>query len=726
VLRSRIPAWGDTGLNGGDSLSNYITTHFFQDYWKKYHVQVTLCDADKSLKIQPQGFLMNCKAYFQGLITNYGKSTATPNLHFLDYGVGKEFYLAAIHLPVQGAPPGREQTVFIELSLKNSYPDPGYPGLLMDKSRIEITALPDYSYGFYKNGWLVRAFGAYSYKMELAGYNSLKNGQAVFSSDNMLHYQYRINDSDMLLISKKEENLLSLLAPFSYLFILFSVIVLIISGIVAFPKEFRLFPVSLRNRLQLSLIGILVLTMFAVGIIQVMNIVHINSKKNNDNLKEKAYSILVEVQHKYGTFTETPDGRVLGLSDFLVKLSNVFFTDINVYNDRGLLLASSRPQIFEEGLLSERMNASAFEKLVIEKNSMFIHSESIGSMHFNSAYLPFYDENDRLIGFINLPYFIKQDEAKKEISSFLVTFINIYILLILLGMVVIVVISNHITAPLAVLAGKISKLRLGSVNEKIPWHQKDEIGQLVAEYNRMIDELGRSAEIRARSEREGAWRQMARQVAHEIKNPLTPMKLSAQYLEKAWNEKAPDWDQRLARFTKTLVEQIDALSVIASDFSDFARMPEVEFAEVNMEEVVRFVLSMYEDTSPIRFEFHGETTDPVISADRSQMVRLLTNLLNNAVQAISDPSEGVIVVRLSREPGWMILSVTDNGCGITPDRFERIFQPDFTTKTNGMGLGLAIVKGIVDSMHGSIAVSSEERNGTAFIIKLPVHDIPRS
>ena len=265
-----------------------------------------------------------------------------------------------------------------------------------------------------------------------------------------------------------------------------------------------------------------------------------------------------------------------------------------------------------------------------------------------------------------------------------------------------------------------SRLRLGGSNEKIFWNRNDEIGQLVLEYNRMIDELEKSAGLLARSERESAWRQMARQVAHEIKNPLTPMKLNAQYLQKAWNEKAPDWDQRLQRFTQTLVEQIDTLSAIASGFSDFARMPAIVLEKVDLDEVAGFVLSLYEGTSEIRYEFISLPGKKVVSADRSQVVRVFTNLFNNAVQAIGDRDGSLIRLSLKLENGFVCVDISDNGVGIPAARADKVFQPEFTTKSGGMGLGLAIVKGIVDGLSGEISFTSEEQKGTTFAIKIPI------
>ena len=192
-------------------------------------------------------------------------------------------------------------------------------------------------------------------------------------------------------------------------------------------------------------------------------------------------------------------------------------------------------------------------------------------------------------------------------------------------------------------------------------------------------------------------------------------------MQKAWNDKAPDWDLRLARFTAVLVEQIDTLSAIASDFSDFAKMPAVVTEKIDLEEIVRFVLFLYQDNSAVRYEFQPGVAIPSVLADRSQLIRVFTNLLNNAVQAIGERKGGMIRIQLSTEKQYVIVKISDNGDGISVPRAEKIFQPDFTTKTGGMGLGLAIVKGIVEGMNGEISFTSEEQKGTTFIIKIPAN-----
>jgi len=258
------------------------------------------------------------------------------------------------------------------------------------------------------------------------------------------------------------------------------------------------------------------------------------------------------------------------------------------------------------------------------------------------------------------------------------------------------------------------------VNEMIKWEKKDEIGRLVEEYNRMIRELGESVEKLARSEREGAWREMAKQVAHEIKNPLTPMKLSVQYLKKAWDEKSPDWEHRLEKFTKTLTEQIEALSLIATEFSDFAKMPLPVIEKVNLSEVLDATLGIYQNQEHIIFKTEFPDEPPFISGDRKQLVRVFTNLFNNSIEAIGKDSEGTIRIRIERESGAWVTEITDTGRGIPVDEADKIFQPYFTTKSGGTGLGLAIVKGILQSMNGSISVSSVPQKGATITIRLPI------
>jgi len=408
----------------------------------------------------------------------------------------------------------------------------------------------------------------------------------------------------------------------------------------------------------------------------------------------------------------------------LIKFANVFFSDINLYSPEGILLASSRPRIFQEGLISNRIDRRVLDQLVINRSSLFAQTEQIGKLQYLSAYVPFYNNQNRLLAYLNLPYFSKQDDLKREISTFLVAFINIYVLFFLLGVMVTYLISNYITSPLKILAQRIGRIQLGNFNEKLEWTREDEIGKLVEEYNRMLDELTASAEKLAISERTSAWREMAQQVAHEIKNPLTPMKLSVQYLQRSWDEHVPDKEQRLNRFAESLIEQIDSLSAIASEFSYFAKMPEPTNEILDLDEVIQSSLGIYKDISSIKLRFYPSGLKKWVVADRKQLLRVINNLVNNAIQATEHQADSRIILKTESTGEKHFLEVSDNGKGINPEQEDKIFQPNFTTRSGGAGLGLAIVKGIVLAMGGEISFRSETGSGTTFQVVLPAAHPP--
>jgi len=261
-------------------------------------------------------------------------------------------------------------------------------------------------------------------------------------------------------------------------------------------------------------------------------------------------------------------------------------------------------------------------------------------------------------------------------------------------------------------------LKLGKSNEKIEWLRNDEIGKLIKDYNSMIDQIALSAEMLAKSEREQAWREMAKQVAHEIKNPLTPMKLSIQHLQKAWNDKVDDWDKRLNKFSKTLIEQIDSLSEIASEFSDFAKMSSTNFSILNLSEILQSTVNLFITSVDNNIEIETKIEDNcLIYADKKQMIQVFNNLIKNAIQAVQSDEKGLIIIELTKDNTSVTLKIKDNGRGIDNEMKEKIFSPNFTTKSSGMGLGLAIVKSIIETNKGEIWFVSEEGKGTEFYIK---------
>jgi len=363
----------------------------------------------------------------------------------------------------------------------------------------------------------------------------------------------------------------------------------------------------------------------------------------------------------------------------------------------------------------------AYSKMVKEKQAEFIHRETIGNLSFLSAYVPFVNADNKLLAYLNLPYFTKQNMLRNDVTTLVVAIVNIYVLLVLLTIAMAVIISDQITRPLKMIQQKFSQIKIGKKNEVIVYNGHDEIAGLVDEYNRMVKELVKSVDLLARSERESAWREMAKQVAHEIKNPLTPMKLSVQYLLRSWKDNRENFEEYLEKVTRTLIEQIDNLSFIASEFSNFAKMPKAFNEEINIVDKIRSTLNLFGNTENVDFVFEHESENILVFADKEQLSRVFINLIKNAIQSIPDTRNGKVGISLILNGKMVRVSITDNGKGIPEELQSKLFTPSFTTKSSGMGLGLSIVKSIIESFGGNITFKTKVNHGTTFVFELPVH-----
>jgi nitrogen fixation/metabolism regulation signal transduction histidine kinase len=367
------------------------------------------------------------------------------------------------------------------------------------------------------------------------------------------------------------------------------------------------------------------------------------------------------------------------------------------------------------------MNPKAFKEMTVNMQAFYMQSEKIGSFDYLSVYAVFRNNSNEVVGYINLPYFLRQKELKEDLASSLLSMINVFSLLIAISMIVTFIIASRLTEPLTVLQEKIGQIRLGRKNEIIEYSKNDEIGSLVTEYNRMIMELEKSANLLAKSEREIAWREMAKQVAHEVKNPLTPMKLSVQYLLKAWDDKQPDFDDRLRRFKDAMIQQIETLSNIASEFSYFAKMPVGIRQETDVAELLSSCLDFYEKNEgdvKIEFKNYLENRKAMVLLDRDQILRVFNNIIRNAIQSIPSDRIGEIYIELKETGLKYVISVQDNGVGISEEIRDKIFSPNFTTKNSGMGLGLAMTKTILENLDGNIYFETQLNEGTIFYIEL--------
>jgi len=714
VLHSMLEKFPFEDFSSLNNTIDYIFQKYFSSFSAHSEVWLTLCDSTGLLDLQPEGVYENCFEYFSMAIDDYGKSTEFKNLFFIDNIRNEDNYLGIIEFTNSK----NELRLFVEIFNKYIHRGIGYPELLVDKKDETGIKLSEYSYCRYENGIQFNQYGSFIYALNLIHYNLPGYSTHFFNRDGYNHLLYAPDRENAILVSTKNPGLIDLIAPFSYISIFLGMMTLVFYVLFRGIGNFKFDQVGFKKRLQFSITVIIVVSFLFVGVGSLFYIITLNRNKNISILQEKSNSVLIELKHKLEDKDELPKEMESYLSNLLVKFSQVFFTDINLYDPEGQLLATSRHEVFRKGLVSKMVNSTAFLNMHNLDKSLFIHEEKIGEYAYLSAYMPFRNKASKMIAYLNLPYFAKQDELTNEISTFLVAFINVYVILIAISIYLALVISNYITKPIELIREKIGKLKLGKTVEKIEWKRQDEIGSLVAEYNRMVDELEQSAALLARSERESAWREMAKQIAHEIKNPLTPMKLSVQYLQKAWDEKAPDWDERLKRFSNTLIEQINSLSIIASEFSDFAKMPRSNFQHIDLADIITNAIGIFKSSSHINFEFTPGNKYYVF-ADKEQLLRVFNNLIKNSIQAIPVPEEGLIKIVLSSDNTNHYIHFEDNGKGIPIAMQEKIFYPSFTTKSGGMGLGLAMAKNIIENSSGTISFESKEAVGSTFVISLP-------
>ncbi|MBU2649710.1 MAG: HAMP domain-containing histidine kinase [Bacteroidetes bacterium] len=702
-----------------DIINNYLKYNYFDKIFPGYNVFLTICNQGNILNIQPDNYLILCEDYFLSQILNY--CDTTPSSFLFRYHISHTYsYLVKLPYIIMVNDSISTFTIYAE-AYYNSYPDEGlgYPELLVEEGNISYPDLSDYSYARYYQNNLFYKFGNVSYRHKLTPVN-LSNSS--FEYDGNIHYYFELADQNVILLSKEKPTFLDKISPFSFLFLTISIIVLIFVTIFNIIPSGSFNGINLRNRFQVMIIILLIFVFLFIGAISITFIIRFNNDKNHDILEEKTFSVLTELEHKLSSEPVLTDSLSDYLSTLLTKFSQVFFSDINLYDLSGNLLATSRPGIFSKGLTSELMDPGAYRAIFFENKILHIQHECIGHYDYLSAYVPFRNSNNEISAIVNLPYFARQTELRSEISSFLSTYINIYILFIILSMLISLLVSRYVTRPLQLLKTKLAQLSLKNENEKIVWSAKDEIGTLVAEYNRMVDELEKNALFLAQSERENAWREMARQVAHEIKNPLTPMKLSVQALLKSWNDKSPDFPDRLKRFTDTITEQIDSLSYIAVQFSNLYNLPEPKNEEFNLSSVLLQTADLFKDSS-IQNTSIACKVEPncIFTGDKKLFSRVFTNLIQNSVQALSDKIDGQIIIKLYLTPTSIIIQISDNGPGIPSEISHKIFQPNFTTKSGGMGLGLAMVKSIIDYYKGAISFNSRPDKGTTFTIELPVN-----
>lgn len=628
-------------------------------------------------------------------------------------------------------------TLLIELKSQQYNYYSKFPELLVEGRTSREEPDKDYSFAFYNNGKLFRQSGPYTYKLSAAAYSISSNPTYINDEDGFNHLIYRPGASKLIIISKENIGAVMHLATLSFfflVFIIFSAALYILIWLVKNIDEswtgwfninrslmINANKILYKTRIQFSIILSVVATLLIVGWTTYFYISAEYRKQQDELMRERIRKIQISFEKQIAD-VGIPEVNTQSVVDFN-QFADMNAAYLNLFNVEGDLLFSSLPNIYENGLIGKKMASNAYIYLHELQRSEFLNpSERIGEFTYSSAYAPIRDHQNRTVAYIGLPNYGNESDYQSKISLFVNTLINIYALVFVAIGVLAVFLANQITSPLTFIQESIRKTKLGQINKPIVWSRHDEIGALIKEYNKMIAALEESARKLARSEREHAWREMAKQIAHEIKNPLTPLKLGVQLLERSWKEQDPNFDIKFDRFNKSFIEQIDNLSTIASEFSNFAKMPDTKLEKLQVLPIIEESKRMYGNAEATEIIVDNQVDHHVlIWGDKGQLSRSFNNLFKNAIEAAAaNAVHCLIYVKIFVDASDLVIEVADNAKGIDLALQDRIFVPSFTTTSSGTGLGLAFVKQAVENAGGSVTFSSIINEGTTFYLRFPV------
>ncbi len=701
----------------------------FSGYTNKYETKIFTFDARENPLYNQDNAGFN---ELNTVLKTQAKATNIPDLYYYDESYDRFSYIS--RKTVTSSLGDTLGYVFVLANPKKFKTDALNLELFSKGKSNAIENSPVYAFAVYNNLQLVNSHNDYAFATRLTAQQVPKDEFVIYKKNGYDELWYKTGPQKVVIIAKENNFLIESITLFSYLFCAFLLVagifwLLNISIRARFKKQrFKNYwQLSIRNQIHGTVIFISVLSFLVIGIATIMFFINRYENSNREKLSRVIHVMENEVRV---SLSELPifndvvkvydDAYRENLEKLIDKISEIHAVDVNLYDLDGNLKVSSLPLPYNKGIISTKMDPVAYYHLNHKKEVQYFKEEKIGKLNFISNYVPVIDRNGREYAYLNIPYFTSESKLQEEIANFLVTIINLNAFIFLIAGIVALFITNRITRSFSFISDKMKAVNLGQLNEAIDWKRDDEIGDLVKEYNKMVAKLDDSAVALAKSEREGAWREMARQVAHEIKNPLTPMKLSLQYLQKSITNNSANVKELTANVAQTLVEQIDHLNHIAGEFSQFANIgnPYNEIFDLN--DVIKMVTQLHAIDDRLKLNWNPLPKPVMVNADRTHLNRLFTNLIQNAMQAV--PDERTVEIKIDEEVtnGKVLIKVKDNGNGIAEELQSKIFTPNFTTKTSGTGLGLAMSKGIVEQAKGRIWFETKTGEGTTFFVELPV------
>ncbi len=595
-----------------------------------------------------------------------------------------------------------------------------------------------YSIALYKDNTLIKSIGKFPYKLSESENLYLLPDASFIEVNGYSHLVKKINNELSVLVTMPAANwrdnislfcaiLIICVGSLLLLFFIFYIVFLILGVFksnkminkiyLALLRKLRIIEIKniyLQTKIQITFMLFVVFICTVIAYFTVLNVTKKFKNSQQESFHSKMEQIVAELELNYSNNLAQP------ISILLKHLSNTYQVEINFYNKDGILIDNGTT-VNNDNWNNTFINANAFEKLNKHNEYSIRQTENVGNLTYQSYYTTIFNVSRQVEGYLNIPYFIQEIELKSEVSGYVGDIIDIMVLILIITYILANYAGAKLIKPLRIMAQSISNMKLGEDNKPIEWKQNDEIGHLVIQYNNMLAKLAINTEKLAQSEREGAWREMAKQVAHEIKNPLTPMKLHLQQLQRLMDRNDPNIVQQTKNVSNILIEQIDQLDKMANEFSSFAKMPTTNLEIYSVHDILQQSIDLFKAQSTVSIIYEPFREKYLVYVDKGQLQRVFTNLLKNAEQAASADESCEIIIKLEKELNFIVLSFCDNGTGVPEELISKIFMPNFSTKSSGMGIGLAICKKIMDSFDGKLYCRNNKDKGATFYIELPLY-----
>lgn len=710
--------WPD---GGNDIIRNRILERYmFRSFSSKYNLSVTTCNSTTQMIIDRNTPAVSCMGFYSDELRKYGiPLNPGSSFFFMNNFNGQTSYLGVF--TYVNFDTLESTNLYIEITSRFVSDKRTNMSSILFKQSPELTLPGYYSYAKYSSGRLVTYSGRESFPTNIIPDN-YKPGYHIQRKGRTMTFINKVSDDDIVIICRPIPGLLRHLVLFSYLVLLFGLIIIPFttklrkSTLLYMPRN------SYKRRITSLMLLTTLLALACVGAGTIVFTINRNRTANERNMTRNMEIVQSTLSDYCQYALRYTDINTPQLQEAMQSISNNTANEINVYDNHGVLVCTTQPELYNQSILGSRMNHAAFRAIVEESYMNYIGQESIAGNSFQSIYAPLFNIDGDMVAIANIPYVTGQSQFQEEGTMIIASIVNLYLIILIASVLISLMLANSISRPLSQIRSKMERLPGSNNKEHLEYREgKDELGMLVTAYNRMVDELDESTRRLARTERETAWKEMARQIAHEIKNPLTPMQLNIQLLQKLKKAGDPRWEAKFDEVSRSLLEQIEILSRTASDFSTLSKLLADEATtREDLVAILKEEVSLYASSAGVSVQLDTDLDSAPANIHRQQIIRAFMNIIGNAIQAIDDTGGNVLITLCSKGGSYRI-SVEDDGSGVKDEFIPKLFSPNFTTKVGGSGLGLAICKDIFEQNGGSIHYERSQRlGGASFIVTLPI------